>query len=163
MEKTRTDPDLSETILTFSDMLFRIALSFTKDSTASEDIIQDVFLHYMTDGTLFLDQEHKKAWLIRVTVNECKKYHRSVWNRKRIPLEDIYPFETEEKHEVFYLVMSLPAKYRILIHLYYYEGLSVKEISSLLQLKESTIQSRLFRARKKLRKEMEVPDENSGL
>lgn len=65
MEKTRTDPDLSETILTFSDMLFRIALSFTKDSTASEDIIQDVFLHYMTDGTFFLDQEHKKAWLFR--------------------------------------------------------------------------------------------------
>lgn len=155
-QKTRTDREISEAVQMYSDMLFRIAISYTKDMASSEDILQDVFLHFLTDPTLFADEEHKKAWLIRVTVNECKKFHRNPWNQRKVPLTDSFHFQTEERNEVFWLVMALPAKYRIIVHLYYYEGLSVREISSLMQLKESTVQSRLLRARKKLKKEMEV-------
>ncbi len=155
-EKTRTDQEITETVREFSDMLFRTALSYTANKTAAEDILQDVFLKYLTDSTLFHDSEHKKAWLLRVTINECRKYHRSVWNRRRVSLEEIRPSGILEQHDLFYLVMELPGKYRIVIHLYYYEQLSVREIGELLHLKESTVQSRLHRARKKLRKELEV-------
>lgn len=162
-KKTRSNQEILEAIQLFSDMLFRIALSYTKDWTASEDILQDVFLHFLTDSTAFRDQNHQKAWLIRVTINECRKFHRSIWNRKRVSFTELGDLPTAEQNEVFDLVMELPAKYRIIVHLYYYEEYSVKEISHLLDLKESTIQSRLHRARKKLKKEMEVSDENSGL
>lgn len=162
-EKTRSDQEIAEAIQLFSDMLFRLALSYTKDRAASEDILQDVFLHFLTDNTVFKDQEHQKAWLIRVTVNECRKFHRSIWNRRHVPFTELGDLPAAEQNEVFDLVMELPAKYRIIIHLYYYEEYSVREISQLLGIKESTIQSRLHRARKKLKKEMEVSDENSGL
>ena len=155
-EKTRTDQEITETVREFSDMLFRTALSYTANKTAAEDILQDVFLKYLTDSTLFHDSEHKKAWLLRVTINECIKYHRSVWNKRRVSLEEIRPSGIREQHDLFDLVMELPGKYRIVIHLYYYEQLSVREIGELLHLKESTVQSRLHRARKKLRKEWEV-------
>ncbi len=155
-EKTRTDQEITETVREFSDLLFRVALSYTANKTAAEDIIQDVFLKYLTDSTLFHDKEHKKAWLLRVTVNECKKYHRNIWNRRRVSLEEIACLSARKPDDLFYLVMELPRGYRIVIHLYYYERLSVREIGELLHLKESTVQSRLHRARKKLRKEWEV-------
>lgn len=155
-EKTRTDEELAAAIHTFSDMLYRLILSYTGNPAAAEDILQDVFVSYLTDPTRFRDREHEKAWLIRVSVNGCKKYHRSFWNRNRTPLEDMGQLPTREQSEVLELVMALPTKYRLIIHLYYYEELSVREIGQLLHLKESTVQSRLHRARQKLRKEMEV-------
>lgn len=162
-EKTRSEQEILEAVKLFSDMLFRIALSYTKNWTASEDILQDVFLHLLTDHTSFRDQEHQKAWLIRVTVNECRKFHRSLWNRRNVSLTELGVLPASERSEVFDLVMALPAKYRIIVHLYYYEGYSIREVSQILSIKESTAQSRLHRARKKLKKEMEVSDENSGL
>ena len=64
-----------------------------KDKATAEDILQDVLIKYMTDATKFQGEEHKKAWLIRVTINECKRFFRSVWSARKIPLEDIYSFE----------------------------------------------------------------------
>ena len=152
----RTRDDIDATIEKYSNTIYKIAFSYTKEKVVTEDILQDVLIKYMTDTTLFHTEEHKKAWLIRVTINECKKFFRTIWNRRRISLEDIYPFQTPEKHEVFYAVMDLPQKYRLIIHLYYYEELSVKEISDALHINESTIRSLLFRGRKMLKGILEV-------
>ena len=147
----RTRDDIDATIDKYSNTINKIAISYTREKAISEDILQDVLIKYMTDSTCFNDEEHKKAWLIRVTINECKKFYRNLWNNKRTSLEDIYPFRDPEKHEVFYAVMDLPKKYRLIIHLYYYEELSVKEISDALNINESTIRSLLFRGRKMLK------------
>ncbi len=152
----RNRDDIDRTIEEYSNTIYKIAFSYTKDKSISEDILQDVLIKYMTDSTFFYEEEYKKAWLIRVTINECKKFFRSIWNSKRIPLEDIYPFHDPEKHDVFYAVMNLPKKYRIIVHLYYYEGLSIKEISSALDMNENTIMSLLYRGRKILKNIMEV-------
>jgi RNA polymerase sigma-70 factor (ECF subfamily) len=152
----RTQENITETIEQYSDTIYKIAFSYTKDKTVAEDILQDVYLKYMTDSTYFQDEEHKKAWLIRVTINECKKFFRSVWNKRRIPLEDIYSFQKPERHAVFYAVLDLPVKYRIMIHLYYYEELSVKEISRILKINENTVMSRLYRGRQLLKNVLEV-------
>ncbi len=101
----------------------------------------------------FHDDEHKKAWLIRVTINECKKHFRWLsYQPKSYPKTP----EPEEYHDVYSAVMDLPQNYRMVIHLHYYEGLSVKEMSSILEKNENTILSHLHRARKKLKKIMEV-------
>ncbi len=154
--RVHTQEDVRDIVERYSDMVYKIALSYTRDKTVAEDILQEVLIKYMTASLEFHDEEHKKAWMIRVTVNECNKYFRSAWNRKKVPLEDIYSFDDPEKHEVFYAVMELPMKYRVIIHLYYYEELSVKEIAKLMRMKENTVTSRLYRGRKLLKEILEV-------
>ncbi|MDF2951961.1 MAG: polymerase subfamily sigma factor [Anaerocolumna sp.] len=156
MQMVRTEQDTIMTIEQYSDTLYKIALSYTRCKATAEDILQDTYLKYMQCPLEFESSEHKKAWLIRVLINECKKFYRLFWNSKRIPLEDIYTFESPEYHEIFYAVMDLTPKYRIVIHLYYYEEYSVKEISKILRVKENTILSRLHRARRMLKEDMEV-------
>jgi RNA polymerase sigma-70 factor (ECF subfamily) len=154
--RVHTQEEVRDIVEQFSDMIYKIALSYTRDKTVAEDILQEVLIKYMTASLEFHDEEHKKAWMIRVTVNECNKYFRSAWNRKKVPLEDIYSFDDPEKHEVFYAVMELPMKYRFIIHLYYYEELSVKEIAKHMRMKENTVTSRLYRGRKLLKEILEV-------
>jgi len=160
MELIRPKTEILTVIEQYSDTLYKIALSYTRCPATAEDILQDTFLKYMQTPLKFENEEHKKAWLIHVAINECKKFHRLFWNSRRIPLEDIYSFELPEHHEIFYSVMKLPKKYRIVIHLYYYEELSVKEISTILNQKENTVLSWLHRARKILKEDMEVEDEH---
>lgn len=156
MELIRPKTETLTVIEQYSDTLYKIALSYTRCPATAEDIVQDTFLKYMQSTVKFENEEHTKAWLIRVAINECKKFHRLFWNSRRIPLEDIYFFELPEHHEIFYSVMKLPKKYRLAIHLYYYEELSVKEISKILNQKENTVLSWLHRARKLLKEDMEV-------
>ena len=152
----RSEADLIKVVEHYSDTIYKTALSYTKCKATAEDILQETLMKYMLCETHFENENHLKAWLIRVTINECKKFYRLFWNSKRIPLEDIYSFETPERHEIFFAVMALPVKYRMIIHLFYYEGFSVKEISKLLNKNENTVLSLLHRARKMLRSEMEV-------
>lgn len=145
--------DIEKTITKYTNTISKIAYSYTKSKETAEDITQNVFLKYMISERTFHDDEHKKAWLIRVTINECKKHFRWLSYRPKS-----YPKtpEPEEYHDVYSAVMDLPQNYRMVIHLHYYEGLSVKEMSSILEKNENTILSHLHRARKKLKKIMEV-------
>lgn len=155
MKIARTESDILQTIEQYSDSLYKIAFSYTRCKATAEDILQDIYLKYMKCEINFENDMHKKAWLIRVAINECKKFYRLFWNSKRMPLEDIYTFETPERHEIFYSVVKLPQKYRIVIHLFYYEELPVKEISKILSINENTILSRLHRGRKMLKEKSE--------
>ena len=112
---------------------------------------QEAFLRYIRSGKEFADEEHRRAWLIRATINCSKTLLSSAWFRKTSPLEDTLTTELEEKSEVYYAVMDLPVKYRTVIHLYYYEDLSVSQISGLLKTKETTVKSQLHRARSLLK------------
>ncbi len=150
----RTDDDIDDALSKYSDMIYKIALSQTKSSANAEDIFQEVFLRYVQADIKFESEEHRKAWLIRVTVNCCKKLWGSAWFRHTVPLDENLQFTSKEKSDIFYAVSELPSQYRIVIHLYYYEDLSVKEISSVLNLKESTITSQLCRARNLLKEKL---------
>ena len=135
----------------YENKLFRTALATLGNVEEAEDILQDTFIKLYERKEPFENKEHEKAWLLRVTINLCKNKLRSSWWRKRAPLLDIYPAETKEDYELLDDVMSLPTKYRTVIHLYYYEGYQTKEIAALLDQKESTIRSLLLRARQKLK------------
>ncbi|MCI8563644.1 MAG: sigma-70 family RNA polymerase sigma factor [Lachnospiraceae bacterium] len=153
----------------FSDTVLRIAVNYCKELPDAEDMVQEVFLKLYETGMDFTDDEHVKRWLIRVTVNLCKNHLASAWHRRTQLVEfqkiesaleqpvDLYAADvsgTDEGSALFEAVASLPEKYRSVVHLYYYEDYSVKEIAQILQKKETTIQTRLMRARKKLEQQL---------
>lgn len=144
----------------FADMVYRIALVEVKNKTDAEDVFQEVFVRLVKHIHKLQSREHIKAWLIRVTVNCSKKHLTSFWNRNVGSMEDEMPVEEagymqEEESPVRDAVLALPDKYRTVVHLFYYEELSIHEISKLLKQKESTVKSQLFRAREMLKDRLE--------
>lgn len=153
MEENRYE----EIVRTYGDMVYRVACSYTKSHYDAEDAMQNVFCKLLTKNMAFKDEEHVKKWLIRVTINECKNMLVTFWRKKVVswdenPVEQI--FSTQEKSELYEAVMQLPAKYRVVIHLFYYEGYSTREIGELMHLKEAAVRTRLVRGRKILKKEL---------
>ena len=146
---------LEETIEKYSNMVYRLAMARTRNADASDDIYQEVFLRLAKKMPEFENEEHKKAWLIRVTINCTKTYLGSSFLRHRADFDENMKFETPERNEIYYAILKLPIKYRTVIHLYYYENYSVKEISKILKMNENTVKSQLARAREQLKKDIE--------
>ena len=135
------------------DMVYRIALNYFRVPADAEDAAQTVMLRlWQSDGD-FADDDHLRRWLVRVTLNACRDVSRSPWRRRTVPLEECREpaFEDPGRQRLYEEVMALPAKYRLPLYLYYYEGYAVAEVGELLGLKPSTVQTRLARAREKLR------------
>ena len=137
----------------YFDMIYKLALSQTKNREYADDVVQEVFLRYIKNDTDFQSEEHIKAWLIRVTLNCSKSVFTTSWHKKTVPLserEDMPVFDTTEKSDVYYAVAELPQKYRAVIHLFYYEDMSVEQVSKYLGANPSTVKSQLSRGRKML-------------
>ena len=135
----------------YADTVYRLAVSRTRDRDSSEDVFQEVFLRLSKNIPDFQSEEHEKAWIIRVTINCSKNLLNSKWNRCVDTLEEELKEEQIEMQEIYYDVLRLPQKYRTVIHLFYYENLSIKEISKILSTKETTVKTWLSRGRKKLK------------
>lgn len=131
--------------------LYRTALAIMGDVSDAEDIVQETFLRAYEKAPAFESEEHEKARLIRVTLNLSYSRLRSPWRKLTEPLLESYPAAEPEQSELLEHVFNLPPKYRSVIHLFYYEGYSVKEAAYLTGRKESTVRSLLTRARQKLK------------
>ena len=141
----------------FTDVVYRVALSYCKNKYDAEDVLQNTFIKLLQSDTKFEDEMHIRKWLVRVTVNECKSMWRSFWRKNVLSLDEMETeteFTTPEKSDLYDAVMKLQPKYRIVVHLYYYEEYSVREISEILGIKETTIQTRLMRARNNLKQQL---------
>ena len=138
----------------YFDMVYHLALSQTKDKNHADDVVQEVFLRFVKTDKPFNDEEHAKAWLIRVTINCSKNVFNNSWFKKTEPLNEDIVFETKEESDVYYAVAELPAKYRTVIHLFYYEDLSVSQIAEYLKIKQSTVKSQLHRGRELLKSKL---------
>lgn len=146
---------IKELVSLYQSNLFAIAFNVCKNAQDAEDIVQDTFIQYYISKKEFDNEQHLRAWLIRVTVNKAKNANRTFWRQNKLSLEDYMEsltFETPEDERLFETVMSLPEKYRIVIHLFYYEDYAVREIADILKLSESNIKVRLSRGREMLRK-----------
>ncbi|WP_108671877.1 sigma-70 family RNA polymerase sigma factor [Peribacillus acanthi] len=144
----------------YGDMVIRLAYSYVKEKQLAEDISQEVFISCYQNLDTFQNKASYKTWLYRITLNKCKDFLKS-WSYRNLYYKDIISsimslktdstesglIHTEEKDELFEKVLSLPIKFRELIILYYYEELTIHEISELLNIKSNTIKSRLHRAR----------------
>ena len=140
---------------THGNKLYRTALAILGSKTEAEDIVHDVFIKLFEKAIGFESPAHEMAWLIRVTVNLCKNRLRSHWWKRTGPLLDTYPAKSGQQLDVMQAVLALPTKYRIAIHLFYYEGYSTKEIGEITDQKESTVRQQLTRARRLLKEFLE--------
>lgn len=142
----------------YSNMVYRLAFSRTGTKQDAEDIYQEVFYRYLRKHPDFESEEHRKAWLLRVTVNCANKLLTSSWRKRRTDLPEDLPFEDRRKQELYQELQQLPGKYREVIHLFYYEELSIEEIAGALGRKPSTVRTQLTRAREMLRGMMKEED-----
>lgn len=153
----RTEQEVDQAIERYADLVRRICFVRLKTREDSEDIFQTVFLKYLLYPREFEGPEHEKAWFVRVTINACKDWLRSLTRRHALPLEVLAEEETgmgEEDRALLDVVLALPAKYRDVIYLYYYEEYSAIEIARLLGRSENTIYTWLSRAKGLLRERL---------
>ena len=145
-------PPLQDLVEAYGPNLYTIAFNVCRNSHDAEDVVQDTFLAYLTLKKEFESREHIRAWLIRVAINKAKNKTRTFWHQNTVALED-YMAEAPaaESSDLLEAVMQLPEKYRIVIHLFYYEDYSVKEISEILRLTPGNVKVRLTRGREALR------------
>ena len=139
--------------------VFRLSYSYLLNEQEAEDTTQSTFIKlYHHSDVLNKNDEDILKWLFRVAINISKNHLLSIWYRKRVQVDNLDNNSTYNlnNNNLYLSLMELPSKYRIPIYLYYYAGYSIKEISLIMKVKESTIKSRLLRGKKLLRIEMEV-------
>lgn len=151
----KNDSEVSHILQTYGDMLYRTAWLLLGNPHDVQDALQEVLLRYLEKAPAFASREHEKAWLLRVTANCCKDSLRA---RKRHSHADLEPLreclparESRHLQELY----ALPAKWKTVLILHYFEGYSVKEIAGILGLTENAVKKRLQRARDALRLELE--------
>lgn len=147
----------------YQDNLYIIAFNVCKNAEDAKDVVQDTFIQYYSAKKEFDNEQHIRAWLIRVAINMAKNVNSTFWRKNKMSLEDYMEtlvFDTPQSEELFETVMHLPEKYRIVIHLFYYEDYSVHEIASILKLSESNVKVRLSRARTLLKEKLQEEWDN---
>ena len=159
----RSEEEANRAIERYADMVRRICMVHLKNESDTEDIFQTVFLKYVLHSAPFESEEHEKAWFIRVTINACRDLLKSSFRSRVVPLEEwtgsAAPAEQgPEGREVLAAVLALPAKYRDVVYLHYYEGYTAVEISGLLGKSVNTVYTRLTRARQRLQETLEGGD-----
>ena len=143
--------------------LFAAAFNVCANAQDAEDVVQDTFLQYYSANKQFTDEEHIKAWLLRVAINKAKDVTRRSRRKNTVSLEELttdIPFEDPEVETFFDEVMNLPEQYRVAIHLFYYEDMAVKDIAKCLQISEGSVKMRLSRGRDLLKERLTEDDDN---
>lgn len=174
--------ELDRIVRQYKDMVWRTAFSMVKNRTEADDVFQDVFVQLVRYIESIEDEQHLKAWLLRVTVNRCRSWSRTAWKLRvqsyeklhdeagdafEPAVEETYQLddppeegfdpstaETERGEEVMTALAGLKPDYRIVVHLFYYESLSVKAISRILGIQENAVKTRLSRARDLIRRSL---------
>lgn len=142
----------------YQNNLYAVAFNICKNAENAKDIVQETFIQYYSLRKEFDNEQHIRAWLIRVAINKAKNINRSFWRKNKRPLEDYMEsltFETPESEELFETVMALPEKFRIVIHLFYYEDYAIREIADILKISESNVKVRLSRGRSLLKEKLQ--------
>lgn len=135
------------------DTVYRVCYSFMKNKSDAEDMTQEAFLRMLSTDTQFENMRHEKAWLIVTASNLCKDSLKKWW-RKTENIENhtnLVGADQTCNAEVMIALMSLNKDYKTAVYMYYYEGYSTAEIAVYMNCPETTVRSRLSRARKQLK------------
>lgn len=134
--------------------LVRAAYAVLGNMADAEDVAQDTFVSYLQQPGPIADPEREKAWLLRVCINKSRNVLKSGWRRKTRPLDEQLAVMPPEDAGVLEAVLSLEEKYRLPLHLFYYENYAISEIAALLRLPVGTVGTRLDRGRKQLKEKL---------
>lgn len=137
--------------------VLRVSYFYLGDRQKAEDVCQDVFVRLITNAPV-LQEGREKAWLLKVALNRCRDLWRGAWVKRVIlgsPAFELIPAPDEigklaDQQEIMGAIHQLPASFREVILLHYYQGYGITEIAEMMDLPEGTISSRLSRGRKKL-------------
>lgn len=146
----RSEQEVNRAVDKYADTVKRICILHLKNTSDAEDIFQEVFLKYALCDTAFENQNHEKAWIIRVAVNACKDLIKSFFRSRTVSIDELISLPAGEKEDLSYVleaVLGLPEKYKDAIYLHYYEGYSAAEIGKIIGKKENTVYSLLSRGR----------------
>lgn len=156
LKQNKTEEEIKELVENYSSLIFRISYCILCNVYDAEDAVQETLLKYITKAPEFNDEEHRKAWLIRVAANISKNMLMFRVKRETVNMDDIENIGiAQNDYETFELIMSLPAKYKIVMTLYYVEGYKSKEISEIIGIGEDAVRKRLQKGRELLKKEYE--------
>lgn len=144
-----SEAEFDAALAQYGDTVYRLAFAYTRNRADADDVFQEVFLRYFRRAPAFETEEHRKAWLLRVTINRAKSCL-SKMPHKPQETADAAPFSAPESLELHEALLRLAPKYRTVIHLFYYEGYTAEEIGALLHRKPSTVRTQLTRARSRL-------------
>lgn len=152
-----SDLSFESVVKAYADTVYRVALNIVRNTEDSKDVMQNVFLRYYKKQNTFEAEEHIKAWLIRVAVNESKRLLKINSKNQAVPLDEVANIlfaDAPKESDVFKEIMKLSDKYRTVIFLYYYEGYDVKEIAYILRRNAATVRTQLSRARELLKNQL---------
>lgn len=161
--------DLIDEIMNkYGQEVLQLVYSYVNNKEVAEDLTQDIFVKCYKSLHTYKGKSDVKTWLWRIAINQCKDYIKSWYNKKVIVTEDDFMYmesqkesveqtvmQNAEDRELASAVMNLPIKYREVIYLFYYEELSIKEIATVIDVKENTIKTRLKKAKELLKKGLE--------
>lgn len=153
----RSEQEVNRAIEQYSNMIRRLCMIHLKNYADTEDIFQTVFLKYVLSSVSFKNEEHEKAWFIRVTINACKDLLKSFFRSRTVSLDEIMEQPSEistDDREVLEAVLSLPQKYKDVVYLHYYEGYTAPQISRMLGRNVNTIYTLLTRSKQLLREKL---------
>lgn len=153
----RSEQETAEALDRHADMVRRLCLIHLKNQADSEDVFQTVFMKYVLSSAVFENEEHEKAWFIRVTINACRDLLRSFFHSRTVPLEELIELPADassDTREVLGAVLELPEKYRDVVYLHYFEGYTAVEIGQMLKKNVNTVYSLLARSKKLLRERL---------
>ena len=159
MSNTFVQNESIETVIQrYKATVYSVALSYVNSREDADDIFQEVFLIYFRTNPQFNEEEHRKAWLIRTTINCSKRVVDSTYRKRTVPMDEMeeesFEFQTKEENAVYVALQALPEKYRTVLHLFYFEDMSIDMICKVLDLKSSTVKVQLMRGREMMKEKL---------
>ncbi len=152
----KSEEEIKELVDSYSSLIFRISYCILCNMEDAEDAVQETFLKYITKAPEFNGEEHRKAWLIKVAANISKNMLMFRLKRETVNIDDIENIGIgENDYETFELIMSLPAKHKVVMTLYYVEGYRSAEIAEIIGISEEAVRKRIQKGRELLKKEFE--------
>lgn len=145
------EKDIREAVIKYSDMLYKICIVILCNEQDVQDAIQDTFCRYLEKKPDFRDEDHEKAWLIKVATNICRDMIRFRVRHPKVCIDEVeHMLVAPEQKEILRELLELPFKQKTVIYLYYVEGYHIKEIADILGITESAVKQRLLRGRKQM-------------
>ena len=154
MKNTSARPadDIERIVYMYGNMLFRLCFITLGNAADAEDIVQETLIKYLQKEADFENEEHEKAWFIKVATNKCKDMLRFRSNHPVVNIEEINELTNDiSSSGILDALMSLPDKFRIVLVLYYVEECSIKDIAKVIGRTESAVKMRLQKGRRLLR------------
>lgn len=151
--------DMEEAVEQYADMVYRISMTITRNESDAQDVFQETFLRLVKYKETIENEQHLKAWLIRVATNCAKSFVTDSWNKRTQGIDQTMiteqTFERKEQGLLFKRIRELPQNHAISLYLFYYEEYTIQEISHIMKKNINTVKSYLRRGKAMLRKHLE--------